>query len=86
MGRNQESIRCALDIFLEYSMIIQDEYGYKIKNWNKYQSLQEKGIKGVEQSTNSSKNVETEKEKQIKEEIKIETGGEDYTGKIQDYL
>ena len=86
MGRNQESIRCALDIFLEYSMIIQDEYGYKIKNWNKYQSLQEKGIKGVKQSTNSSKNVETEKEKQIKEEIKIETGGEDYTGKIQDYL
>ena len=39
MGRNQKSIKNALDIFQEYSMIVQDEYGYKIKNWNKYQNL-----------------------------------------------
>ena len=76
MSRNQESIRIALDIFQEYSMIIQDEYGYKIKNWNKYQSLQEKGIKQIKQSTENSKNVETEREKETKKEIKIETGGE----------
>ena len=31
MGRNQKSIKNALDIFQEYSMIVQDEYGYKIK-------------------------------------------------------
>lgn len=76
MGRNQESIRIALDIFLEYSMIVQDEYGYKIKNWNKYQSLQEKGIKHIKQSTENSKNVETEREKETKKEIKTEIGGE----------
>ena len=77
MSRNQESIRIALDIFQEYSMIIQDEYGYKIKNWNKYQNLQEKGIKQFKESTEKSKNVETEREKEAKEEIKIETGGEE---------
>ena len=76
MSRNQESIRIALDIFQEYSMIVQDEYGYKIKNWNKYQSLQEKGIKQTKQSTEDSKNVETEREKETKKEIKTETGGE----------
>lgn len=79
MSRNQESIRIALDIFKEYSMIVQDEYGYKIKNWNKYQSIQEKGIKQVKQSTENSKNVEIEREKETKKEIKIETGGEKYT-------
>lgn len=77
MSRNQESIRIALDIFQEYSMIIQDEYGYKIKNWNKYQSLQEKGIKQIKQSTENSKNVEIEREKETKKEIKTETGGEE---------
>ena len=51
MGRNQKSIENALDIFQEYSMIVQDEYGYKIKNWNKYQNLQEKGIKDKKEST-----------------------------------
>ena len=51
MGRNQKSIESALDIFQEYSMIVQDEYGYKIKNWNKYQNLQEKGIKDKSEST-----------------------------------
>ena len=71
MSRNQESIRIALDIFQEYSMIIQDEYGYKIKNWNKYQNLQEKGIKQFKESTEKSKNVETEREKEVKEEIKL---------------
>lgn len=76
MCRNQESIRIALDIFQEYSMIVQDEYGYKIKNWNKYQNLQEKGIKQTKQSTENSKNVETEREKETKKEIKTETGGE----------
>ena len=76
MSRNQESIRIALDIFQEYSMIVQDEYGYKIKNWNKYQSLQEKGIKQIKQSTENSKNVETEREKETKKEIKTEIGGE----------
>ena len=76
MSRNQESIRIALDIFQEYSMIIQDEYGYKIKNWNKYQNLQEKGVKPSKQSTENTKNVETEREKELKEEIKTETGGE----------
>ncbi len=74
MSRNQESIRIALDIFQEYSMIIQDEYGYKIKNWNKYQNLQEKGVKQIKESIEKSKNVETEREK---EEIKIEKGGEE---------
>ena len=76
MSRNQESIRIALDIFQEYSMIIQDEYGYKIKNWNKYQNLQEKGVKQFKESTEKSKNVETEREKETKKEIKTETGGE----------
>ena len=76
MSRNQESIRIALDIFQEYSMIIQDEYGYKIKNWNKYQNLQEKGVKQIKESTEKSKNVETEREKELKKEIKTETGGE----------
>lgn len=76
MSRNQESIRIALDIFQEYSMIIQDEYGYKIKNWNKYQNLQEKGVKQFKESTEKSKNVETEREKELKKEIKTETGGE----------
>lgn len=79
MSRNQESIRIALDIFQEYSMIIQDEYGYKIKNWNKYQNLQEKGVKPSKQSTKDTKNVETEREKELKEEIKKETGGEKNT-------
>lgn len=76
MSRNQESIRVAFDIFKEYSMIIQDEYGYKIKNWNKYQNIQEKGIKLSKQSAENTKNVETEREKELKEEIKTETGGE----------
>lgn len=76
MGRNQESIRIALDIFQEYSMIVQDEYGYKIKNWNKYQNLQEKGIKQIKESTYKAKNVETEREKESKIEIKTEGGEE----------
>lgn len=82
MGRNQESVRCALDIFQEYSMIIHDEYGYKIKNWNKYQGLREKGIKEIKQSTIDVKNVDTETEREIEKELKEETkkeiGGEDY--------
>lgn len=57
-------------------MIVQDEYGYKIKNWNKYQNLQEKGIKDKKESIEKSKNVETEREKELKKEIKTETGGE----------
>lgn len=48
---------------MEIDMIIQDEYGYKIKNWNKYQNLQEKGVKQIKESTEKSKNVETEREK-----------------------
>lgn len=90
MSRNQESVRVALDIFQEYSMIIQDEYGYKIKNWNKYQSLQEKGIKQKEKSTEKTKNADIEREKELKEEIKTERGGEEVanTGrrKIQDFI
>ena len=66
MGRNQKSIKNALDIFQEYSMIVQDEYGYKIKNWNNYQNLQEKGIKDKKESTKIGKNVDTEREKRIK--------------------
>jgi len=58
-------------------MIIQDEYSYKIKNWNKYQNLQEKGIKPSKQSTENAKNVDTEREKELKEEIKTETGGDE---------
>lgn len=76
MSRNKESIRIALNIFQEYSMIIQDEYGYKIKNWNKYQNLQEKGVKQIKESTEETKKVEIEREKELKEEIKIEKGGE----------
>lgn len=90
MSRNQESIRIALDIFQEYSMIIQDEYGYKIKNWNKYQNLQERGIKLKEKPTEKNKITSTEREKELKEEIKIERGGEENgsTGasKIQDFI
>lgn len=90
MNRNQESIRIALDIFQEYSMILQDEYGYKIKNWNKYQNLQEKGIKPSKQSTEDAKNVETEREKELKKEIKIEIGGEKNASegprKFKDYI
>ena len=89
MGRNQKSIKNALDIFQEYSMIVQDEYGYKIKNWNKYQNLQEKGIKDKKESTKIGKNVDTEREKKIKKEIETE-GGEFYAkqsyGKIKDFI
>lgn len=82
MSRNQESIRIALDIFQEYSMIIQDEYGYKIKNWNKYQNLQEKGVNPSKQSTKDTKNVETEREKELKKETKTEAGGEKNASEI----
>ncbi len=89
MGRNQKSIENALDIFQEYSMIVQDEYGYKIKNWNKYQNLQEKGIKDKKESTKIGKNVNTEREKELKKEIETE-GGEFYAkqsyGKIKDFI
>ena len=89
MGRNQKSIKNALDIFQEYSMIVQDEYGYKIKNWNKYQNLQEKGIKDKKESTKIGKNVDTEREKELKKEIETE-GGEIYAkqsyGKIKDFI
>ena len=89
MGRNQKSIKNALDIFQEYSMIVQDEYGYKIKNWNKYQNLQEKGIKDKKESTKIGKNVDTEREKELKKEIETE-GGEFYAkqsyGKIKDFI
>ena len=89
MGRNQKSIKNALDIFQEYSMIVQDEYGYKIKNWNKYQNLQEKGIKDKKESTKLGKNVYTEREKELKKEIETE-GGEFYAeqsyGKIKDFI
>ena len=90
MSRNQESVRIALDIFQEYSMIIQDEYGYKIKNWNKYQSLQERGVKQKEKSAEKSKNADIEREKELKEEIKTERGGEGDANassrKIQDFI
>ena len=89
MGRNQKSIENALDIFREYSMIVQDEYGYKIKNWNKYQNLQEKGIKDKKESTKIGKNVDTEREKELKKEIETE-GGDFYAkqsyGKIKDFI
>lgn len=89
MGRNQKSIENALDIFQEYSMIVQDEYGYKIKNWNKYQNLQEKGIKDKKESTKTVKNVNTEREKELKKEIETE-GGEIYAkqsyAKIKDFI
>lgn len=89
MGRNHKSIKNALDIFQEYSMIVQDEYGYKIKNWNNYQNLQEKGIKDKKESTKIGKNVDTEREKELKKEIETE-GGEFYAkqsyGKIKDFI
>ncbi len=70
-------------------MIVQDEYGYKIKNWNKYQNLQEKGIKDKKESTKLGKNVDTEREKELKKEIETE-GGEIYAkqsyGKIKDFI
>ena len=90
MSRNQGSIRSALDIFQEYSMIIHDEYGYKIKNWNKYQKLQEKGIKAIRKSTENVKIVDTEREKEVKREIKTETGGEEnakyYAAELKNYM
>ena len=89
MGRNQKSIENALDIFQEYSMIIQDEYGYKIKNWNKYQNLQEKGLHIKKDSTKDVKNVDIEREKELKKEIKTEGGvkdGEQSYGKIKDFI
>ena len=70
MGRNQKSIENALDIFLEYSMIIQDEYGYKIKNWNKYQNLQEKGLHTKKDSTKDVKKCGYRKRKRIKKRNK----------------
>ena len=88
-GRNQKSIKNALDIFQEYSMIVQDEYGYKIKNWNKYQNLQEKGIKDKKESTKLGKNVYTEREKELKKEIETEGGGiyaKQSYGKIKDFI
>jgi len=42
-------------------------------------TLSEKGIKQIKQSTESSKNVETEREKETKKEIKTETGGEKHS-------
>ena len=66
MGRNQKSIKNALDIFQEYSMIVQDEYGYKIKNWNKYQNLQEKGIKDKKRIHKNRKKCGYRKRKRIK--------------------
>ena len=90
MGRNKESIRSALDVFQEYSMIIHDEYGYKIKNWNKYQNLREQGIKRTKESTENDKIVDIEIEKELKKEIKTDIGGEidaEYsTRKMQDYI
>ena len=89
MSRNQKSIENALDIFQEYSMIIQDEYGYKIKNWNKYQNLQEKGIKDKKESTKIGKNVDTEREKELKKEIETEGGGiyaKQSYGKIKSFI
>ena len=89
MGRNQKSIESALDIFQEYSMIVQDEYGYKIKNWNKYQNLQEKGIKDKKESTKIGKNVDTEREKELKKEIETEGGGiyaKQSYGKIKSFI
>ena len=90
MNRNQESIRSALDIFREYSMVIKDEYGYKIKNWNKYQSLHEMGVKGLERNNGNIKIEEIDKDKEIKKQIKIEEGGEEnaksFTTKIKDFI
>lgn len=90
MNRNQESIRSALDIFQEYSMVIKDEYGYKIKNWNKYQSLHEMGVKGLEKNNGNIKIEEIDKDKEIKKQIKIEEGGEEnaksFTTKIKDFI
>ena len=89
LAHNQKSIKNALDIFQEYSMIVQDEYGYKIKNWNKYQNLQEKGIKDKKESTKIGKNVDTEREEELKKEIETE-GGEFYAkqsyAKIKDFI
>ena len=70
-------------------MIIQDEYGYKIKNWNKYQNLQEKGLHTKKDSTKDLKNVDIEREKELKKEIKTEGGvenGEQSYGKIKDFI
>ena len=89
MGRNQKSIENALDTFQEYSMIIQDEYVYKIKNWNKYQNLQEKGVHTKKDSTKDVKNADIEREKELKKEIKTEGGVEDEEqsyGKIKDFI
>ena len=61
----------------------------KIKTWNKYQNLQEKGIKDKKESTKLGKNVYTEREKELKKEIETE-GGEFYAeqsyGKIKDFI
>ena len=89
-NRNRQTIRNALDIFQEYSMIIQDEYGYKIKNWNKYQNLQEKGIKAFQGSTKDKEKVVTEIEKELKKETKTEIGGgdniSDSANKFKDFI
>lgn len=77
MNRNQESIRTALDIYQKYSMIVRDEYGYKIKNWNKYQKLQEKGIKTTEVPAKNQQKISEEREKEKQKEIKTEIGGDE---------
>ena len=89
MGRNQESVRSALEIFQEYSMVVLDDYGYKIKNWNKYQGLQEVGIKYFKQSTKNIENVDTEKEiEEEKESEKYKEIGGEKNGetKMEDFV
>lgn len=65
-------------------MLIQDEYGYKIKNWNKYQSLQEKGIKQKEKLSEKSKNTDIEREKELEKQYE-EFRKQEYNKKIKQY-
>ena len=69
-------------------MIIQDEYGYKIKNWNKYQNLQEREIQKDKEPITNNEKVKVEIEKELKKEI--ETGGDENANtdsrKIEDFI
>lgn len=62
---------------VHFSIIINWIFGpLLVYQKHKYQNLQEKGVKPSKQSTENTENVETEREKELKEEIKTETGGE----------
>ena len=89
IGKSSKTFTKILQKFIDLGMLIYKDNTYFVKNWNKYQNLQEKGIKDKKESTKIGKNVDTEREKELKKEIETE-GGEFYAkqsyGKIKDFI